>query len=205
MNIEQPPFPVDHVCSLTVIGFWEWAVLFHISCSWQLPTPLTALRHQRNVTNKFSFLLLSVSCKVTEGRQVNMCCKRTWLNINFYDPFPGVPNCQRCSKLSTFMVCQLIFQTGNSKGYGYVQFMEEEVAKIAAETMNNYLMFEKILKCKCKVRHRIYVSLIHGWDSFIACQLLMQNVSYWALVPCLVLVHRILMTQHWSSFFFACA
>ena len=73
----------------------------------------------------------------------------------------GVPNCQRCSKLSTFMVCQIIFQTGNSKGYGYVQFMEEEVAKIAAETMNNYLMFEKILKCKCKVRHRLSVSLIH--------------------------------------------
>ena len=41
-----------------------------------------------------------------------------------------------------------MFQTGNSKGFGYVQFLEEEVAKIAAETMNNYLMFEKILKCK---------------------------------------------------------
>ncbi|XP_043201834.1 MKI67 FHA domain-interacting nucleolar phosphoprotein-like [Amphibalanus amphitrite] len=38
-------------------------------------------------------------------------------------------------------------KTGNSKGFGYVQFLEEEVAKIAAETMNNYLMFEKILKC----------------------------------------------------------
>ncbi|XP_037092984.1 MKI67 FHA domain-interacting nucleolar phosphoprotein-like [Pollicipes pollicipes] len=39
-------------------------------------------------------------------------------------------------------------KTGNSKGYGYVQFMDQEVAKIAAETMNNYLMFEKIVKCK---------------------------------------------------------
>lgn len=33
--------------------------------------------------------------------------------------------------------------TGNSKGFGYVEFKHPEVAKIAAETMNNYLMFKK--------------------------------------------------------------
>jgi len=39
-------------------------------------------------------------------------------------------------------------KTGNSKGYGYLQFSDPAVAKIAAETMNNYLMFEKIVKCE---------------------------------------------------------
>ncbi|XP_030759053.1 MKI67 FHA domain-interacting nucleolar phosphoprotein-like [Sitophilus oryzae] len=33
--------------------------------------------------------------------------------------------------------------TGNSKGYGYIEFAHPEVAKIAADTMNNYVMFKK--------------------------------------------------------------
>ncbi|EES98966.1 putative RNA binding [Giardia duodenalis assemblage B] len=33
-----------------------------------------------------------------------------------------------------------------SRGYGYVKFASRAVAKIAAETMDNYLMFNKILK-----------------------------------------------------------
>jgi nucleolar protein 15 len=37
--------------------------------------------------------------------------------------------------------------TGNHKGYGFIEFKDKEVAQIAAETMNNYLMFNKILKC----------------------------------------------------------
>ena len=39
-------------------------------------------------------------------------------------------------------------QTGRSKGYAFVEFECDEVAKIVAETMNNYLMFNKLLKCK---------------------------------------------------------
>ncbi|KAJ8921425.1 hypothetical protein NQ315_003043 [Exocentrus adspersus] len=34
-------------------------------------------------------------------------------------------------------------QSGRSKGYGYIEFLHPDVAKIAAETMNNYLMFKK--------------------------------------------------------------
>ncbi|KAK9876072.1 hypothetical protein WA026_011182 [Henosepilachna vigintioctopunctata] len=34
-------------------------------------------------------------------------------------------------------------KTGRSKGYGFVEFSNPDVAKIAAETMNNYLMFKK--------------------------------------------------------------
>ncbi|CAG9836939.1 unnamed protein product [Diabrotica balteata] len=45
-------------------------------------------------------------------------------------------------KVSNVIVCRS-GKTGNSKGYGYVEFLNPEVAKIAAETMNNYLMFKK--------------------------------------------------------------
>lgn len=38
--------------------------------------------------------------------------------------------------------------TGNSKGFGFIEFQEPEVAKIAAETMNNYLMCKRLLKAK---------------------------------------------------------
>lgn len=39
-------------------------------------------------------------------------------------------------------------KTGNSKHYAFMEFADSEVAKIVAETMNNYLLFNHILKCK---------------------------------------------------------
>lgn len=39
-------------------------------------------------------------------------------------------------------------QTGASKHFAFVQFESAEVAKIVAKTMDNYLMFGHILKCK---------------------------------------------------------
>jgi len=39
-------------------------------------------------------------------------------------------------------------RTGRSKGYAFVEFRHEEVAKIAADTMNNYLMYRQLLKCE---------------------------------------------------------
>lgn len=38
------------------------------------------------------------------------------------------------------------FQSGRAKGYAFIEFLHPEVAKIAAETMNNYLMFNRLLK-----------------------------------------------------------
>uniref|UniRef100_F6T6Y7 RRM domain-containing protein n=1 Tax=Ciona intestinalis TaxID=7719 RepID=F6T6Y7_CIOIN len=38
-------------------------------------------------------------------------------------------------------------RTGKSKGYAYIEFACEEVANIVAQTMNNYLMYERCLKC----------------------------------------------------------
>jgi len=39
-------------------------------------------------------------------------------------------------------------RTGRSKGYAFLEFRHEEVAKVAADTMNNYLMYRQILKCE---------------------------------------------------------
>lgn len=39
-------------------------------------------------------------------------------------------------------------KTGGSKGYGFIEFKHEEVAKVAADTMNNYLMYRQLLKCE---------------------------------------------------------
>ncbi|CAL8088875.1 unnamed protein product [Orchesella dallaii] len=39
-------------------------------------------------------------------------------------------------------------KTGKSRGYAFVEFQFEDVAKIAAEAMNNYLMFERLIKCE---------------------------------------------------------
>lgn len=37
-------------------------------------------------------------------------------------------------------------KTTNSRGFAYIEFQYPEVAEIAAETMNNYMMFRKVLK-----------------------------------------------------------
>ncbi|XP_054162402.1 MKI67 FHA domain-interacting nucleolar phosphoprotein-like [Oppia nitens] len=39
-------------------------------------------------------------------------------------------------------------KTGNRRNYAFVEFEFEEVANIVAETMNNYLMFNHIIKCQ---------------------------------------------------------
>jgi len=54
-------------------------------------------------------------------------------------------------------------KTGNSKGFAFVQFAHESVSKIVAETMNNYLMFDKILKCKFIPASKIQPSMFKSW------------------------------------------
>uniref|UniRef100_A0A8B9ZX18 RRM domain-containing protein n=1 Tax=Anas zonorhyncha TaxID=75864 RepID=A0A8B9ZX18_9AVES len=39
-------------------------------------------------------------------------------------------------------------KTGGSKGYGFIEFESDDVAKIVADTMNNYLFSERLLKCQ---------------------------------------------------------
>jgi len=51
-------------------------------------------------------------------------------------------------------------KTGNFRGFAFIEFRFAEVAKVVAETMNGYLMFEKLMKCKVvpseKVRPAIF-------------------------------------------------
>eukprot|EP00096_Caligus_rogercresseyi_P014019 TRINITY_DN656_c0_g1_i1.p1 TRINITY_DN656_c0_g1~~TRINITY_DN656_c0_g1_i1.p1 ORF type:complete len:731 (+),score=182.31 TRINITY_DN656_c0_g1_i1:23-2194(+) len=46
-------------------------------------------------------------------------------------------------------------KTGKFKGYAFVEFLYPEVAEVVASTMNNYLMFKKILKCTVVPKSRI--------------------------------------------------
>ena len=47
----------------------------------------------------------------------------------------------------TRIICPKSSKTGRSVGYAFIEFGDEETARIAAKTMNNYILFEKILKC----------------------------------------------------------
>ena len=47
----------------------------------------------------------------------------------------------------TRIICPRSSKTGRSVGYAFIEFEDEETARIAAKTMNNYILFEKILKC----------------------------------------------------------
>lgn len=42
------------------------------------------------------------------------------------------------------------FKIGKSKGYVFVEFYLDEVVKVVVDIMDNYLVFERIVKCKLK-------------------------------------------------------
>lgn len=46
-------------------------------------------------------------------------------------------------------------KTGKSKHYAFIEFADEDVAAIVADTMNNYLLFGHILKCKVVPRDNV--------------------------------------------------
>ncbi|XP_061648915.1 MKI67 FHA domain-interacting nucleolar phosphoprotein [Phyllopteryx taeniolatus] len=53
-------------------------------------------------------------------------------------------------------------KTGGSKGYAFVEFECDEVAKIVAETMNNYLMGERLIKCHVIPPEKLHEKLFAG-------------------------------------------
>uniref|UniRef100_A0A8C8SNY2 Nucleolar protein interacting with the FHA domain of MKI67 n=1 Tax=Pelusios castaneus TaxID=367368 RepID=A0A8C8SNY2_9SAUR len=53
-------------------------------------------------------------------------------------------------------------KTGGSRGFGYVEFESDEVAKIVAETMNNYLFCERLLKCEFLPPEKVHENLFKG-------------------------------------------
>ncbi|KAL8932877.1 MAG: hypothetical protein Q9211_006080 [Gyalolechia sp. 1 TL-2023] len=52
--------------------------------------------------------------------------------------------------------------TGASKHYAFVEFASSSVASIVAETMNNYLLFGHILKCKLVPKEQVHENLWKG-------------------------------------------
>lgn len=56
-------------------------------------------------------------------------------------------------------------KTGASRGFAFVEFTYAAVAKIVADTMNNYLMFNKLMKCELipqeRVSHKIFAGKIN--------------------------------------------
>ncbi|KAI4902575.1 hypothetical protein NFI96_033935 [Prochilodus magdalenae] len=53
-------------------------------------------------------------------------------------------------------------KTGRSKGYAFVEFGCDEVAKIVAEAMNNYLMGERLIKCEVIPPEKVHEKLFVG-------------------------------------------
>ncbi|NXC44181.1 MK67I protein, partial [Penelope pileata] len=50
-------------------------------------------------------------------------------------------------------------KTGGSKGYAFLEFECNEVARIVADTMNNYLFSERLLKCQFVPPERVHKNL----------------------------------------------
>ncbi|XP_069010457.1 MKI67 FHA domain-interacting nucleolar phosphoprotein [Embiotoca jacksoni] len=53
-------------------------------------------------------------------------------------------------------------KTGGSKGYAFVEFECDDVATIVAETMNNYLMGERLIKCHLVPPEKVHEKLFVG-------------------------------------------
>ncbi|KAF9974561.1 hypothetical protein BGZ65_008670, partial [Modicella reniformis] len=53
-------------------------------------------------------------------------------------------------------------KTGKSKHYAFIEFASQEVANIVADTMNNYLLFGHLLKCKSLQSSQIHPAMFHG-------------------------------------------
>ncbi|KAL6056023.1 hypothetical protein STEG23_004764 [Scotinomys teguina] len=55
-------------------------------------------------------------------------------------------------------------RTGNSRGYAFVEFECEDVAKIVAETMDNYLFGGRLLSCKFLPPEKVHEELFKQWN-----------------------------------------
>jgi nucleolar protein 15 len=53
-------------------------------------------------------------------------------------------------------------KTGNSKHYAFIQFASADVAEIVSKTMDSYLLFKHILKCKVVPEEQVHASLWEG-------------------------------------------
>ena len=54
-------------------------------------------------------------------------------------------------------------KNGNSKGYAYVEFQLEEIAKIAAQAMNNYFINGRAIKAEFMEKEKVHAELFKGF------------------------------------------
>ncbi|CAF0883817.1 unnamed protein product [Adineta steineri] len=60
-------------------------------------------------------------------------------------------------------------KTGGSRGYAYVEFEDEDVARIASESMNGYLMFRSLIKSRVMDRSKIDTDkLFQNWKKIFS-------------------------------------
>ncbi|PON85109.1 Splicing factor-like protein [Trema orientale] len=57
-----------------------------------------------------------------------------------------------------------LYETGKSKHYGFIEFEDPGVAKVVAETMNNYLLYEHLLQVHLVPPERIHPKLWRGFN-----------------------------------------
>ncbi|PWA00951.1 hypothetical protein BB558_002993 [Smittium angustum] len=50
-------------------------------------------------------------------------------------------------------------KTGKSKHYAFIEFWDKSVAKIVADTMNNYLLYNRLLKCQLLFKSKVHETL----------------------------------------------
>lgn len=53
--------------------------------------------------------------------------------------------------------------SGRIKGYAFIEYENLEIAQIAAKTMNNYILFDKILKCSVITDRSRYNTIFKRW------------------------------------------
>ena len=55
-------------------------------------------------------------------------------------------------------------KTGKSKHFAFIEFENVEIAEIVAETMNNYLLFNHLLKCEVIPHEKVHPELFKGCE-----------------------------------------
>ncbi|KAI7867428.1 hypothetical protein BDF14DRAFT_1726492, partial [Spinellus fusiger] len=55
-------------------------------------------------------------------------------------------------------------KTGRSKHFAFIEFASSDVAQIVADTMNNYLLFEHMLKCHVVPAEKVHEKAFEGAD-----------------------------------------
>ena len=56
-------------------------------------------------------------------------------------------------------------ETGRIKGYAFIEFESLEIAEVAAKTMNNFILFERILKCDVVTDRTKYKTIFKRWKN----------------------------------------